>query len=81
MCHRDAISGNKSDRSILKKSQGRPHVTPFNIFCNSLRQITVQKSPKTPNYIQFRLLFVTGMQYQAIKVIGQSLKDLKDVPM
>ena len=81
ICHWDVISHNDSDRPILKKSRGRPHVTSFNIFCNSFRKIAVQKSPKTLNYIQFRLLFVTGMQYQAIKVIGHSIKNPKDVPM
>ena len=81
ICHRVAITQDKSDQQILKISRGRTHVTSFNIFCNSFRKIAVQKSPKTLNYIQFRLLFVTGMQYQAIKVIGQSLKNLEDVPM
>ena len=36
---------------------------------------------KTQKNIQYMLLFVTGMQYHAMIVIGQSLKNLEDVPI
>ena len=62
ICHRVAITQDKSDRQILKKSRGRPHVTSFNIFCNGFKKIAVQKSPKKLKYIQCRPLFVTGLQ-------------------
>ena len=46
MCHPGHISGNKSDRQVLKKSKGRPYETSCNIFCNSFKQNYVYKSPK-----------------------------------
>ena len=46
MCHPGHISGNKSDRQVLKKSKGRPYETSCNIFCNSFKLIGVYKSPK-----------------------------------
>ena len=46
MCHPGNISRNKSDRRVLKKSQGRPYETSRNIFFNSFKQNYVYKSPK-----------------------------------
>ena len=46
MCHPGHISHNRSDRRVLKKSQGRPYETSSNIFCKSLKQIDVFISPK-----------------------------------
>ena len=46
MCHPGHISRNKSDRRVLKKSQGRPYKTSCNIFYKSLKQIDVDTSPK-----------------------------------
>ena len=79
MCHPGHISRNKSDRQVLKKSQGHPYVTSCNIFCKSFKQIDVFKSPKTLNYIQYRLLCVTQETYRATKVIAESWKSPRDV--
>ena len=46
MCHPGHISRNKKDRQVLKKSKGRPYETSCNIFCNSVKQNYVYKSPK-----------------------------------
>ena len=44
ICHPGAISRNKSDQWVLKKSQGRPNETSCNIFCNRFKQIDLCKS-------------------------------------
>ena len=46
MCHPGHISYNRSDRQVLKKSQGRPYETSSNIFCKSCKQIKAYISPK-----------------------------------
>ena len=46
MVHPGHISRNKSDRRVLKKSQGRPYETSCNTFCKSFKQIDVYISPK-----------------------------------
>ena len=43
MCH---PGHNRSDRQVLKNSQGRPYETSSNIFCKSCKQIKAYISPK-----------------------------------
>ena len=78
--HTGDISHTKSDRWVLKKSQGRPYETSCNIFCNSFKQIDLFKSPKTLTYIQYRLLCVTQATYRAIEVINESWKKYQGRP-
>ena len=46
ICYLGNISRDESDHRVLKKSQGRPYETSFNVFCNSFKQIFIRKSPK-----------------------------------
>ena len=54
---------------------------PTTYFVTVLIRLTSLSLPKTMNHRQCRLIFVTGVQYHAIKVIGHSLKSPEDVPM
>ena len=46
MCRPGHISYNRSDRQVLKNSQGRPYEMSSNIFCKSCKQIKAYISPK-----------------------------------
>ena len=54
---------------------------PVTFFATVLNRLACSNLPKTQNWIIYRLLFVTQVQYHAIKVIANSLKSPKDIPM
>ena len=54
---------------------------PTTYFVTVLIRLTSLSLTKTMNHRQCRLIFVTGVQYHAIKVIGHSLKSPEDVDM
>ena len=69
MCHPGHISHNRSDRRVLKKSQGRPYETSSNIFCKSFKQIKAYISPKNIEVYTIKVLCVTQA---TIEVIAKS---------
>ena len=81
ICHWGAISCNIAIAHSLKSSEDAPMRRPTTYFVTVLIRLTSLSLPKTMNHRQCRLIFVTGGQYHAIKVIGHSLKILEDVPM
>ena len=72
MCHPGHISYNRSDRQVLKKSQGRPYETSSNIFCKSFKQIKAYISPKNIEEYTIKVLCVTQATYRTIEVIAES---------
>ena len=72
MCHPGHISHNRSDRRVLKKSQGRPYETSSNIFCKSFKQIKAYISPKNIEVYTIKVLCVTQATYRTIEVIAKS---------
>ena len=72
MCHPGHISHDRSDRRVLKKSQGRPYETSSNIFGKILNRLMSTYLPYTLNYIQYRLLCVTQATYREIKTLAKS---------
>ena len=69
MCHPGHISYNRSDRQVLKKSQGRPYETSSNIFCKSFKQIKAYIYPKNIEVYTIQVLCVTQA---TIEVIAKS---------
>ena len=59
MCHPGHISHNRSDRRVLKKSQGRPYETSSNIFCKSFKQIKAYISPKNIEVYTIQVFNIT----------------------
>ena len=78
MCRPGHISYNRSDRQVLKKSQGRPYETSSNIFCKSFKQIKAYIYPKNIEVYTIQVLCVTQA---TIEVIAKSWKSPKDVLM
>ena len=54
---------------------------PAAYFVTLFKRLTSPNLPKRPNFSQYIMLFVTGVQYHPIKVIDESLKSSEDVPM
>ena len=46
ICHRVALTQDKSDQQILKKSQGRPHVSPSTYFVTAFNRFVFKNVPK-----------------------------------
>ena len=65
----------------LKSSEDVPMRRPATYFVTFFKRLTSPNLPKTMNFSQYIMLFVTGVQYHPIKVIGESLKSPEDVPM
>ena len=65
----------------LKSSEDVPMRRPATYFVTVFKRLTSPNLPKTLNFSQYMMLFVTGVQYHPIKVIDESLKSHEDVPM
>ena len=65
----------------LKSSEDVPMRRPATYFVTVFKILMSPNLPKTLNISQYIMLFVTGVQYHPIKVIGESLKSPEDVPM
>ena len=76
MCHKDHISCNKSDRRVLKKSQGRPYETSCNIFCDSFKLIGDYKSPKNTELYTTQGIFCHPGAISRNKIDCQVLKKI-----
>ena len=65
----------------LKSSEDVPIKRPATYFVTVLKRLTQPNLPKTLNFSQYIMLFVTGVQYHPIIVIDESMKSSEDVPM
>ena len=54
---------------------------PATHFVTIFKRLTHPNLPKTLNFSQYIMLFVTGVQYHPIKMIEESLKSTKDVSL
>ena len=80
MCHTGNISRNKSDQWVLKSFKDVLIRRPATYFANILNRLTSTNFPKTLNYLQYRVLFVTQVPYHAIKLIARSWKKSQGRP-
>ena len=64
-----------------KSSEDVPMRRPATYFVTVFKRLTSPNLPKTLNFSQYMMLFVTGVQYHPIKVIDESLKSPEDVPV
>ena len=78
MCHPGHISHNRSDRRVLKRSQGRPYETSSNRSGKRREEIKAYISPKHIEEYTIQVLCVTQA---TIEVIAKSWKIPKDVLM
>ena len=65
----------------LKSSEDVPMRRPATYFVTVFKRLTSPNLPKTLNFSQHIMLFVTGVKYHPIKVIDESLISTEDVPM
>ena len=65
----------------LKSPEDVPIRRPATYFVTVFKRLTSPNLPKTLNFSQYIMSFVTGVQYHPIKVIDESLKSPEDVPV